>query len=208
VDAQKKTLHASERDPVKRAAFREAIAAYRPADLVFVDETGATTRLTRTHARAPRGERAVGSVPRNHHRATTLVAALTPTGLQAAHHQPAAMTAAGMITYVRDVLCPVLRRGQVVVLDNLSVHKHATIRELIEAVGCSLVFLPPYSPDFAPIELAYAKLKAALRAAGARTQAALDQALDVAVATITAQDARGFFRHCGYSLAQSVCNPL
>lgn len=189
---------------MKRAAFREVVAAHPSADLVFVDETGATTRLTRTHARAPRGERAIGTVPRNHDPATTLVAALTPTGLQAAHHQPKPMTTPTFLTYVQEVLCPTLRPGQVVVLDNLNVHKAATIRAAIEAAGCTLLFLPPYSPDFAPIELAFAKVKAALRRAAARTQAALEAALDAAVATITPRDAHGFFTHCGYPLAHSL----
>jgi transposase len=166
-----------------------------------VDETGANIRLTRLYARAPRGERVVGQVPRNHGTATTLVAALTPAGLVAPQRQLKGMTTERFIAYVREVLCPRLRPGQVVVLDNLSAHKRTTIRDLIEAAGCTLLYLPPYSPDFTPIEPAYAKVKAALRAAGARTQEALDQAIDAAVATITAQDARGFFTHCGYSLA-------
>jgi transposase len=104
--------------------------------------------------------------------------------------------------YVRDVLCPRLRPGHVVVMDTLSVHKAAAVREAIEAAGCTLRFLPPYSPDFAPIELAFAKLKAALRAAGARTHEALHAAIATAVAQITAADARGFFHHCGYRLTQ------
>jgi transposase len=103
---------------------------------------------------------------------------------------------------VRDVLCPRLRPGQVVVLDNASIHKGAAVREAIEAARCSLLFLPPYSPDFAPIELAFAKLKAALRAAGARSHEALHTAIAAAVGQITATDARGYFQHCGYSVAQ------
>jgi transposase len=113
-----------------------------------------------------------------------------------------ALKAVSFTAYVRDVLCPRLRPGQVVVMDNASIHTGAAVREAIEAARCTLRFLPPYSPDFAPIELAFAKLKAALRAAGARTHAALHAAIATALRQITAADARGFFRHCGYSLTQ------
>ena len=187
---------------MKRAAWRAAVAGIPAAKLVFIDETSASIRLTRTHARAPRGTRAIGRVPRNHGRPTTLVAALTPRGLRAPLTQLGALNAASFVAYVRDVLCPRLRPGQVVVLDNLSVHKAAAVREAIEAARCSLLFLPPYSPDFSPIELAFAKLKAALRAVGARSHEALHAAIARALRRITATDARGFFKHCGYTLAQ------
>jgi len=187
---------------VKRAAWWEAVAAHAPADLVFVDESGATVKMTRTHARAPRGERAVGRVPRNHGASTTLLAALTPDGLHATATQPGGVTTASFAAYVRDVLCPVLRAGQTVVLDNLSAHKNAAVRAAIAAVGCSVLYLPTYSPDFSPIEFAWAHVKAALRAAGARTQQALDAAIAAAFPAVTADHARAFFRHCGYPLAQ------
>lgn len=193
---------------MKRAAWWEQIDGIAPEDLVFVDETGATIKLTRLYARAPRGERAIGQVPRNHGQATTLVAALTPDGIVAPQRQLGGMTTERFVAYVRDVLCPCLRAGQVVALDNLSAHKSATVREVIEAAGCRLLYLPTYSPDFSPIEPAYAKLKAVLRKLAARTQAALDAAIDTALATITVQDARHFFAHCGYSLAQSFCKVL
>jgi transposase len=202
LDPQQKTLHATERDPVKRAAWWAAIAGVPAGKLVLLDETSASIRLTRTHARAPRGVRAVGRVPRHHGRPTTLVAALTPRGRRAPLTQPGARNAVSFTAHVRDVLCPRLRPGQVVVLDNLGVHKAAAVREAIEAARGTLRFRPPYSPDFAPIELAFAKLKAALRAAGARTHEALHAASATALRQITAADARGFFRHCGYSLAQ------
>jgi transposase len=202
LDPQKKTLYATEQDPVKRAAWWATIAGVPAKQLVFLDETSANIRLTRTHARAPRGVRAVGRVPRNHGRPTTLVAALTPRGLRAPLTQLGAVNAGSFAAYVRDVLCPRLRPGQVVVMDNLSVHKAAAVREAIEAARCTLVFLPPYSPDFTPIELAFAKLKAALRAVGARTHEALHAAIATALRQITAADARGFFHHCGYRLTQ------
>jgi transposase len=187
---------------VKRAAWRAALAGVPSADLVFVDESGANVRMTRAYARAPKHERAVGRVPRNHGKPTSLVAALTPHGLRAPRRRLGAFNAEAFAAYVEEALCPALRPGQVVALDNLNIHKGPRVRAAIEAAGCRLVFLPPYSPDFSPIEPAFAKLKAALRKVGARAQEALDAAIDQAVAAITPQDARGFFRHCGYPLAQ------
>jgi transposase len=187
---------------VKRAAWRAAVAGVRAADLVFVDESGANVRMTRAYARAPRAERAVGRVPRNHGKAASLVAALTPGGLRAPRRRPGAFNADHFAAYAEQTLRPTLRPGQVVVLDNLSIHKDARVRAAVEAAGCRLLSLPPYSPDFSPIELASSKVKAALRQVGARAQDALDAAIDRAVATITARDASGFFRHCGYPLAQ------
>lgn len=171
-------------------------------DLVFVDERSATIRLTRRSARAPRGTRAVGRVPRNHGRATTLVTAFSPRGLQASHTRLGALNGETFLGYVRDVLCPTLRPGQIVALDNLNIHKGADVRHAIEAAGCTLLFLPPYSPDFAPIELAFAQIKAALRAIGARTQETLESAMTAALQRVSATDARHYFVHCGYSLAQ------
>lgn len=193
---------------MKRGAWWAGLADVAPQDLVFVDETGASIRLTRGYARAPRGCRAVGRVPRNHGTPTTLVAALSPVGLQAPQRLLGAMTTARFTAYIQDVLCPTLRPGQVVAMDNLSAHKSGAVRAAVEAAGCTLRFLPPYSPDFSPIELAFSKLKAHLKAAGARTQATLDDALDAAVTTVTARDAHGFFAHCGYLLPQPLCKTL
>jgi len=165
---------------------------------VFVDESGTHLAMTPRRARAPRGQRAYGAVPRNRGGNTTLIAALTPAGLGPAMTLPGAADAAAFAAYVRAFLAPTLVPGQVVVLDNLSVHKGAAIRHLVEACGCRLLFLPPYSPDFAPIEHAFSKLKAHLRRAGARTRDALDAAIATALDAITAQDAAGWFRHCGY----------
>lgn len=187
---------------MKRAAWWTVLTDVAPEDLVFVDETGASIRLTRAYARTPRGQRAVGRVPRNHGTPTTLVVALTPDGLQAPQRLLGAMTTERFTAYVQHVLCPTLRPGQVVAIDNLSAHKSAAVRTALAAVGCLLVYLPPYSPDFSPIELAFSKLKAHLKATAARTQAALDVAIDTAVSTVTARDAHGFFAHCGYPLPQ------
>jgi len=167
---------------------------------VFVDESGANPAMTPRRARAPRGQRASGAVPRNRGGNTTLIAALSLGGLGPAMTLPGAADRPAFVAYVRAVLAPALVPGQVVVLDNLAVHKGAAIRRLIEARGCRLRFLPPYSPDFAPIERAFRKRKAALRRAKARTRTALDAAIAAALATITAQDAAGWFRHCGYHL--------
>jgi transposase len=129
-----------------------------------------------------------------------LVAALTPAGLREPWLIEGAMTTETFDWYIREELAPRLRPGQVVVLDNLSAHKAATIREAIEAHGCELLFLPPYSPDFTPIEQAFSKLKAILRGLGARTHAALQEAVRLAIEAITPNDAAAWFAHAGYPL--------
>jgi transposase len=198
LDAKKKTVRAAEQDEAKRAAWRDEIAEIDPRDLVFVDETGVTIAMARRFARAPSGQRAVGKIPRNHGTRTTLVADLSMEGLGEAMTIPGAMDTIAFETYVEELLCPSLRSGQVVVIDNLSVHKSGRTRELIEAAGCCLLFLPPYSPDFSPIELAFSKIKEFLRAAAARTQEALDEAISKAMDIIMISDALGYFKHCGY----------
>jgi transposase len=191
---------ASEQDPVARAAWRAEIAGFDPATFVFVDESSTTIALTRRYARAPRGARAVAVVPRNHGTPTSLVAALSLAGLGAAMTLEGALDGAAFTAYVRECLCPTLQPGQIVFVDNVGIHHGEAIREHIEAAGCGLRFLPAYSPDFAPIEHAFAKLKEALRAAGARTQAALETAIAAALDNVTAADAHGWFTHCGYTL--------
>ena len=198
--AQKKRLIATERDEARRAAWRAQAARLDPAQVVFVDESSTHVSLTRLRARAPRGQRATGRVPRNHDPRLSLVAAMTPAGMGPAMTLPGAVDTPAFVAYVREALVPTLHPGQLVVLDNLSVHKAAEVRRLIEHAGCQLLFLPPYSPDLAPIELAFSKLKAYLRGVGARTQAALEQAIGEALAHITAADAHGWFGHCGYPL--------
>jgi transposase len=176
------------------------VAALDPTMLVFIDETSTTRALTRRYARAPRGQRARGSAPRNYGQPTTLIAALGPTGLGAAMTLEGAANTAAFTAYVRELLCPTLQPGQWVILDNVSFHRADAVRDLIEAAGCRMLFLPPYSPDFSPIEHAFSKLKALLRAVGARTQAALEAAIAEALEQVTARDALGWFGHCGYSL--------
>jgi transposase len=208
--AQKKTLTAAERDEGARLAFAyDVLFHLDPADLVSVDEAAATRALTRLYARAPRGERAIGTVPRNHATPTTLITALSPTGIQAAMTLVGALDTLAFRVFARDILAPSLRPGQVVAVDNLSVHRDAQVRAIIEERDCALIHLPTYSPDLAPVEPALAKIKAHLRKVAARTQDALDQAITEALDLITPEDARGFFRHAGYPLpAESSCSPL
>ncbi len=193
-------MAASERDEEARAAWREAVAARDLEQFVFVDESGTHPSLTRLYGWAPHDQRAVGAVPRNHGKNTTLVAALTPAGLQAPWTIEGAIDTAAFERYITEVLGPTLRPGQVVVLDNLSVHKAASIREAIEAVHCEVLFLPAYSPDCTPIEQAFSKIKARLRGLGARTREALLEAVRLAVDAVTREDAVAWFAHAGYVL--------
>lgn len=183
-----------------RAAWQDDVASLAPADLIFVDETSTHTALSRRRARAPRGERAVGRVPRNHGPNVTLLTALTPDGIGPALRLRGGVTGAAFAAYVTRLLAPSLRPGHVVILDNLSAHKTAAARTAIEAVGARLLFLPPYSPDFNPIELAFAKIKEHLRAAAGRTPEALLTATAAAIDAVSAADAHGFYAHCGFAL--------
>ncbi len=194
----KKTVRASERDEAKRASWQAAIAGLDPAELVFVDESGTNLSMTPRYGRALRGQRVVGVVPRNHGPNTTLIAAMSPDGIVTAMTLEGAMDRDAFDVFVVEGLVPELCPGQTVIWDNLSVHKSAKAIAAIEAVGCGVVFLPPYSPDFAPIEQAFGKLKTFLRRAGARSREALDDAMTAGLATITAADARAWFAHCGY----------
>ena len=165
---------------------------------VFVDESGANTSMTRTRGRAPRGERAEGSVPNGHWSTVTMIGALRLEGLAAAATVDAATDGPVFRSFVTDALVPALRRGDVVVWDNLSPHKAAGVAEAVESAGASLMPLPPYSPDFSPIEPMWSKVKQALRTAEARTPQALGEAAASAFASVTASDARGWFAQCGY----------
>jgi len=141
-----------------------------------------------------------GSVPRNRRKNTTLIAALSLEGMGAALILEGSANTIAFERYVEQVLAPSLHAGQIVAMDNLRAHKSARVRTAIEAKGCQLLFLPSYSPDLSPIEEAFSKLKTALRRAGARTREALEEAIAQALLTITAQDAQGWFQHCGYLL--------
>jgi transposase len=163
---------------------------------------GSNLALTPLYAWAPTTERAYGTVPRNHGKNTTLIAALTLQGMGPALTLQGAVDTPAFVAYVREILAPTLRPGQIVVLDNLSAHTDPQVRQAIEARDCQVLYLPAYSPDFSPIEAAFAKIKAYLRRVGARTTEALSTALAQALDRISVQDARGFFRHCGYLLPQ------
>ncbi len=180
-----------------------AAAGLRAADLVFVDESGANRALGLRYGWAPRGQRACGQAPRNRGPNTSVLAAMDKDGLVATMTVEGSTNKEVFLTYLEAVLCPRLRPGQTVILDNLSVHKNEAVREKVEARGCRLLFLPAYSPDFNPIEHAFSKLKQFLRKAKARTQETLETAIAAGLRTILASDARGWFGHCGFPIAQS-----
>ncbi len=203
MDTKKKSLIASERDEAVRAAFRAMSALWEATRIVFIDESGTQTNMTPRYSRAPRGQRAVGSAPRNHEKNTTLVACLSLTGLGAAMTLEGALDGDAFAAYLREFLLPTLVPGQIIVMDNLSVHKDKRVRPLIAGAGCLLLYLPAYSPDLTPIEQAFSKIKEYLRRAGARSRQALDAAITAAMATVTAQDANGWFTHCGYTTQQA-----
>jgi transposase len=165
---------------------------------VFVDETAANTAMDRRYGYAPRGEPVVGSVPHGHYKSLTFTAALRAGGLTAARVLDGPMTGTRFREYVTAVLVPALRPGDTVVLDNLPCHKSAAVRVAIEAAGCRLVFLPPYSPDLNPIELAFAKVKRVLRSDGHRAVPALMTFLRSATAAFRPEECAAYIRHCGY----------
>lgn len=198
MDQEKKTLEASERKEEERRAWREQAKELDGGALVFLDESGSNIALTRLYARAPKGKRARGSIPRNRRKNVTVLASLSLSGIGESMIIEGAANAHIFEIYIEQILVPSLHKGQIVVMDNLSIHKGQKVRQLIETCGCRLLFLPAYSPDFSPIEEAFSKIKAALRRVGARTQEALQEAIAQALRTVTASDASGWFRHCGY----------
>jgi len=177
------------------------VKALDPKRLVFVDECSTNVALTTLYARAPRGERAYGRAPRNWGKNVTLVCSLSTEGIRAAMSVEGATDGAAFETYVERFLAPTLKAGEVVVMDNLQVHKSTRVRKLIEAKGAEVLFLPPYSPDFSPIEEAFSKVKAILRKVGARTSEALVEATGHALDAVSRRDALGWFGHCGYDVA-------
>jgi transposase len=170
-----------------------------PKRLVFVDECSTNIALTPRYARAPKGERAYGKAPRNWGRNVTLISSITLAGIGASMSIEGSADAESFGLYLKDVLCPTLKSGQIVVMDNLSVHKSKSVKEQIEARGCEVWFLPAYSPDLNPIEEAFSKAKGILKKAKARTLEALFEATGSALGAVCAGDARGFFEHCGYT---------
>lgn len=168
--------------------------------LKFIDESGTNIAMTRLYGRAPRGERVIGSVPQNYGQNITMLAALSSTGVEAVMTVEGATDGDVFRTYVREVLAPTLCECDIVVLDNLGAHKVEGVRQLIEARGARLIYLPPYSPYMNPIERCWSKIKTALRAAKARTREALEEAIRQALLTVTESDARAWFKQGGYAL--------
>jgi transposase len=182
----------------RRLAWFEMQPDLDPARLVFIDETGTTTKMARRRGRAPRGERCRAAIPHGHWKTTTFVAALRLDGIEAPMVLDGAMTGAAFLAYVRHLLVPTLCKGDIVVMDNLPAHKITGIRQTIEATGASLLYLPPYSPEFNPIEQAFAKLKALLRKAAARTIEALWAAIADALDAFPPQECTHYFTNAGY----------
>jgi transposase len=200
VEPKKRSLGAAERDEFLRAAWRLLVAEEVDAErLVFVDEMGTNVSLCPLYAWSPLGERAFGSAPRNWGKNLTLLASITHRGLGPCLAVEGATTREVFETYLEGVLAPSLIPGQMVVMDNLSAHKGERVKEIIEGRGCKLLYLPPYSPDFNPIEQAFSKVKGLMRRAQARTRDSLIEAMGRALEAVTDRDARGFFGHCGYS---------
>lgn len=201
--ASKKSVRAAEQDrpdvAAARAAWADNQAELDPERLVFIDETGASTNMARPRGRAPRGERLVGKVPQGHWKTTTFVAALRSTALTAPGVIDGPMNGNAFLAYIEQVLAPSLRPGDVVVMDNLSAHKVPGVRQAIEAAGAKLRYLPPYSPDFNPIEQLFAKLKALLRKAGERSVAGLWSRIAALLNAFTPEECTNYFRNAGYA---------
>jgi transposase len=200
VAAQKKSKVASERDEGLRGLWRWLVGRFDVRRLVFVDESGMHTSMDRLRSRAPKGLRAYGKVPRNRGLNTTLIASMSLLGMGEAMCFEGATDSEVFEAYVEHFLAPVLKEGQVVVLDKLGAHRPKRIRELIEERGAELVYLPSYSPDLNPIEQAFSKIKNILRKLGARTHEALLEAMEGALSEVTPSDAAGWFDHCGYEV--------
>jgi transposase len=198
MEPKKRSMGASERNEEPRSAFRERVKLLDPRRLVFVDESGTNITLAPLYGWAPKGERAYGKAPRNWEKNITLIASLSAEGIGAAMSVEGATDGAAFETNVELFLSPTLRKGQIVVMDNLQVHKSLRVRELIESAGASVLFLPSYSPDFSPIEGAFSKVKNIVRKAQARTHKGLVEAIGIALDAVSRQDALGIFEHCGY----------
>jgi transposase len=205
ITRKEETEHADEQDRPdvqrKRRAFREEIRPIEPERLVFVDETGVTTAMTPTYGRAPRGGRVLASAPASWE-SVTVIAAVGLDGVRSPLAVPGASNAATFLAYVEEVLAPALRPGDVVVFDNLASHFTPGVAEAIERAGATVFPLPPYSPDFNPIEEMFSKLKEFLRHAAARTRDSLYDALGEALKLVSAEDILGWFRQAGLCASQ------
>ncbi len=204
--AIKKTQRAAEQDrpdvAQKREHWKQWQTWLKPERLVFIDETGAKTNMTRLRGRARRGARLAAAVPWGHWKTTTFVAGLRLSGLSAPMVLDGPMNGAAFKAYTEQILAPSLKPGDIVVMDNLSSHKVAGVREAIKAVGAFLLYLPPYSPDLNPIEQAFAKLKAHLRKAAAPTVEELWQAIANIIDQFPPGECKNYFRNSGYGFNQ------
>ncbi|WP_159513364.1 IS630 family transposase [Sphingomonas sp. T1] len=202
ITPQKKTAHATEQDRPdilkRREEWFDGQLDLDPEQLIFIDETWASTNMARRYGRAPRGERLRAGVPHGHWKTTTFVAGLSRTGMIAPWVLDGPMNGDAFTTYVTRVLVPELSPGNVVIMDNLSSHKAPAVRAAIEAAGARLLFLPPYSPDFNPIEMAFSKLKAHLRKAAERTIHGLWNAIGRIVDLYSPQECSNYFAAAGY----------
>jgi transposase len=183
----------------KRLRWREGQASLDPQRLIFIDETGCATNMARLRGRALRGKRLPGRTPHGHWKITTFTAGLTSTGVAAPLVLDGPMNGACFKAYVNQILVPVLKAGDIVVMDNLSAHKSEDIRTAIEAAGAELRYLPPYSPDLNPIEQAFSKLKAHLQKHKERSVESLWNRIGSLLETFTPQECQNFFRHAGYA---------
>ena len=197
-------IHAAEQDRPdvveRRARWRIDQLQLDPAKLIFIDETWAKTNMTRLRGRAPRGQRLIEKVPHGHWKTTTLIAALDHQGMRCATTVDGAVNGDVFTGFCQQVLQPTLDVGDLVVMDNLSAHKVSGVREAIESAEASVVYLPPYSPDLNPIELAFSKLKQLMRSARHRLVDRLWSDTQRMLDAITPSDAKNFFGHCGYTL--------
>ena len=196
-------MRAAEQDRPDVAAARKIWAddqaKLNPDRLIFIDETGTSTNMARLRGRAPRGERLVGKIPHGHWKTTTFVAALRASALTAPCVIDGPMNGEVFLAYVEQVLAPSLKPGDIVVLDNLSAHKVPGVRETIQAAGAALLYLPPYSPDFNPIEQLFAKLKALLRKAAERSVDGLWTRIADLLDAFTPRECANYFRNAGYA---------
>ena len=195
-------MRAAERNNYKRGWFRRRARRLSQRRFIFVDESAVNAAMTRRYGRVPRGERAYDSAPRNYGTHTSVIGALGLRGLVAALAVEGAVDTLCFDASAEQVLAPRLRSGDVVVLDNLTAHRASRIEEVAESRGAQVLWLAPYSPDFNPIEQCWSKIKAYLRGVKARTEDELNKALAQAIGLVTKADIRGWFRHCGYSLAR------
>jgi transposase len=195
-------MHAAEQEREDVRAAREAWFAGQldldPDRLVFLDETAAKTSMARRYGWSPRGERCRIAAPAGHWKTTTVIAGLRTNGPSALALLDGPITGEHFRAYVTQTLVPSLRRGDTVILDNLGAHKVAGVREAVEAAGARLLYLPPYSPDFNPIEFAFAKLKALLRSAAARTVSDLWEVIRQAFVCFSPDECRNYFAAAGY----------